>query len=111
MSRKYIFAVFLATILLWIFVAVGRGGVYFLSLILNDLQKGIQGNLPDDQSYFLMKKLALENRFKKVDAVVFTGEEGRDFFLLRYLSYPQRVYWAKESRWTNEANVVFVGDK
>lgn len=111
MTKKYIFAVFLTTILLWIFLALGRGGLYFFDFMLNDLQKGMLGKLPDDRDYFLMKKLALENSAKKSEVVVFTGKEGRDFFLLRYLSYPQRVYWEKEFRWKEREDIFFVGEK
>lgn len=96
--RNTVHVLFIVLILLWVLFAILRMGNYAVLLFAYDLPAARAGELPRERSYVELKNLAESVKINSNENFVFSTENGRDFFLLRYFSYPKKVYWLEEGR-------------
>lgn len=105
MIRQGVFPVFVAVIIIWLALAGTRIFGYLAGYYLRDYER-----LTTEENY--QEMLALSRRIEKEDAKIFvlSTEEGRMFFILRYLSYPKKVYWLKEARYPQGVGEIYLSD-
>lgn len=108
MIKKIFFIAFIFVIMFWIFIAGTRILLYLSHMVMNDLPLARKGAYMDPE-YRAMQELVREKiSNRNEDTFIFSTNDGRKFFLVRYFSYPKKVYWLEEGRAPENVNAVIV---